>query len=127
MQKKVKPSHREELDITSINQDYLNKKELKIEIMSRGSAWLVTGTHETLTEVTEFVKAVQKRTGLKIVCLEEIAHRMEFISEKEFQEFGKDDKSSYGEYLQKISIAKKFESENKIAQLGFEVFWLFNR
>ena len=106
--KEVKPSMRGELEITSVNQNYLQKKHLKVQIMSRGFAWLDTGTHEALTEATEFVKAVEKRTGLKIACLEEIAHRMNYISKKELQQAASNDKSSYGKYLRKIVADKKF-------------------
>lgn len=106
--KKVTPSMRGELEITSVNQDYLKNKKLKVQLMSRGYAWLDTGTHEALTEATEFVKAVEKRTGLKIACLEEIAYRMNFISLQELQKAALDDKSSYGTYLQKIAADIKF-------------------
>ncbi|REH45770.1 glucose-1-phosphate thymidylyltransferase [Tenacibaculum gallaicum] len=102
--KEVKPSHRGELEITSVNQTYLGKEQLKMQILSRGFAWLDTGTHEALTEATEFVKAVEKRTGLKIACLEEIAYRMGYISKEQLQEGAKMiRKSSYGEYLLKLS------------------------
>lgn len=108
--KKVEPSGRGELEITSVNKAYLHQQELKIQIMSRGFAWLDTGTHEALTEATEFVKAVEKRTGLKIACLEEVAFRMKFISSVQFRELALEvEKSSYGQYLQKISIPEKLQ------------------
>jgi glucose-1-phosphate thymidylyltransferase len=101
--KKVKPSHRGELEITSVNQAFLEKEKLKLQILSRGFAWLDTGTHEALTEATEFVKAVEKRTGLKIACLEEVALKMNFIDVttlvKNSNNFGK---SAYGDYLRKL-------------------------
>jgi glucose-1-phosphate thymidylyltransferase len=101
--KKVKPSKRGELEITSVNKEYLELEKLKIQKMSRGFAWLDTGTHDSMSEAIEFVKTVEKRTSLKIACIEEVAYRMGYINKEELQmratELGK---SSYGEYLHKI-------------------------
>jgi glucose-1-phosphate thymidylyltransferase len=100
MAKGVKPSPRGELEITTLNQEYLQQGRLKLQLMSRGYAWLDTGTHEALTEATEFVKVMEKRTSLKIACIEEIALRMNYIDriqfEKNIEALGK---SSYAEYL----------------------------
>lgn len=101
--KSVKPSTRGELEITSVNQDYLQQERLNIKLMSRGFAWLDTGTHEALTEATEFVKAVEKRTGLKIACLEEIALNQGYISKdmiKRSPDFALN--NAYGNYLKKL-------------------------
>ena len=101
--KKVKPSHRGELEITSVNQAYLEQENLKLQILSRGFAWLDTGTHEALTEATEFVKAVEKRTGLKIGCIEEIAFRMKYISKDQLLAVAETyTKSGYGAYLKQL-------------------------
>jgi glucose-1-phosphate thymidylyltransferase len=101
--KNVKPSHRGELEITTVNQEYLDDKKLNLQLMGRGFAWLDTGTHESLTEATEFVKAVEKRTGLKIACIEEVAYRKGFINKGEFEKTATSlGKSSYAEYLRKI-------------------------
>jgi glucose-1-phosphate thymidylyltransferase len=100
--KKVKPSHRGELEITSVNQAYLGREELKMQILSRGFAWLDTGTHEALTEATEFVKAVEKRTGLKIACLEEIALHYKWITRTQLQQQVEGMKGDYFEYLKRI-------------------------
>ena len=100
--KNVKPSDRGELEITSINQEYLDRKQLKLEILSRGFAWLDTGTHEALTEATEFVKAVEKRTGLKIACLEEIALNYNWIDKKQLKRNIIKLKGEYYTYLQNL-------------------------
>ena len=104
--KNVKPSHRGELEITSINQDYLAQEKLKMQLLSRGFAWLDTGTHEALTEATEFVKAVEKRTGLKIACIEEIAYEKGWISKERLEETANSmKKNDYGQYL--LNLVKK--------------------
>lgn len=101
--KQVKPSARGELEITSVNQAYLDRKVLKLQVMGRGFAWLDTGTHEALAEATEFVKTIEKRTSLKIACIEEIAYRSGFIDKAKMEELaGKLGKSDYGKYLKKI-------------------------
>jgi len=101
--KKVKPSHRNELEITSVNQAYLDRNELKLELLSRGYAWLDTGTHEAMSDATEFVKAVEKRTVLKIACIEEIAYKMNFINKEQVEKLIKQlGKSDYSTYLKKI-------------------------
>ncbi|PWH86975.1 glucose-1-phosphate thymidylyltransferase RfbA [Brumimicrobium oceani] len=100
--KQTKPSNRGELEITSVNQNYLEKEQLKLQILSRGFAWLDTGTHEALTEATEFVKVIEKRTGLKIACLEEIAFRMGWIkSETILTEIG-EMKGNYYDYIKEV-------------------------
>lgn len=100
--KNVEPSNRGELEITSVNQSFLDQKNLKMEILSRGFAWLDTGTHEALTEATEFVKAVEKRTSLKIACLEEIALNYNWIHQGQLQEQLEGMKGNYFDYLRKI-------------------------
>jgi len=96
----IKPSERGELEITSVNENYLNKKNLKVEVMERGFAWLDTGTHDSLAEAGEFVKALEKRQGLKIACLEEIALEENFIDSQKALELGKElEKTEYGQYL----------------------------
>lgn len=102
--KSVKPSQRGELEITTVNHEYLEKGKLKMEILSRGFAWLDTGTHDALTEATEFVKAVEKRTGLKIACLEEIAINYGWISKSELIEKISNLKGDYYTYLKKIIL-----------------------
>ena len=100
--KNVSPSHRGELEITSVNQAYLEKAQLKMEVLSRGYAWLDTGTHEALTEATEFVKALEKRTGLKIACLEEIALNYSWITKEKISQEVQNLKGDYYEYLKTL-------------------------
>lgn len=100
--KNVKPSWRGELEITTVNQHYLDEENLKLKVMSRGYAWLDTGTHEALSEATEFVKTLEKRTSLKISCIEEIAYHMGMIDKDQFAKLADDlGKSSYADYLRK--------------------------
>ena len=99
--KGVKPSNRGELEITTINQTYLAKDQLKLQTMSRGFAWLDTGTHESLTEATEFVKTLEKRTSLKIACLEEIALLNKWVSKEEMAKSVQGLKGDYYEYIKK--------------------------
>jgi len=96
----IKPSERGELEITSVNENYLDNKNLKVEVMERGFAWLDTGTHDSLAEAGEFVKALEKRQGLKIACLEEIALEENFINSQKALELGKElEKTEYGQYI----------------------------
>jgi len=98
--KNVKPSHRGELEITSVNQAYLDQGNLKIELMGRGYAWLDTGTHESLLEASNYIQTVEKRQGLKVACLEEIAYEMGYISVKELLVLAEPlKKNGYGQYL----------------------------
>jgi glucose-1-phosphate thymidylyltransferase len=101
--KKVEPSDRGELEITSVNKAYLNDGKLHLQQLGRGFAWLDTGTHEALTEATEFVKTLEKRTGLKIGCVEEVAYRNGWISQSSLRDLAKQlHKSDYGRYLMQI-------------------------
>ena len=101
--KNVKPSHRGELEITSVNQAYLEQTNLKLNVLSRGFAWLDTGTHEALAEATEFVKAVEKRTGLKIACLEEIALAYNWIEKEDISMRISGLKGDYYTYINNIT------------------------
>ncbi|NQY25348.1 MAG: glucose-1-phosphate thymidylyltransferase RfbA [Campylobacteraceae bacterium] len=104
--KEVKPSHRGELEITTLNQDYLKEERLKVELMGRGYAWLDTGTHESLLEASMFIQTIEKRQGLKVACLEEIAYEMAYISKEKLLELSKPlMKNEYGQYL--FNIANK--------------------
>lgn len=101
--KQVKPSQRGELEITTVNEEYLSRQQLKLQVLSRGFAWLDTGTHEALSEATEFVKAVEKRTSLKIASIEEIAWKLGFIPKEQLLVLAKQlGSSSYAEYLKKL-------------------------
>jgi glucose-1-phosphate thymidylyltransferase len=101
--KKIRPSKRGELEITSINELYLNDQRLSLEILNRGFAWLDMGTNESLIDASIFVKAVENRQGLRIACIEEIAYKKKFINKKQFLRLiSKFKNNSYGEYLSKI-------------------------
>ena len=96
----IKPSQRGELEITSVNEEYLKRSELEVNVMGRGFAWLDTGTHDSLAEAGEFVKALEKRQGLKIGCIEENCLEQGFISKKEAISIGQDlSMTEYGQYL----------------------------
>jgi len=98
--KEVKPSNRGELEITSVNQSYLEKNNLRVELMGRGFAWLDTGTHDSLLEASQFIETIEKRQGLKVACLEEIALYMGYISKEKVKELAEPlKKNNYGKYL----------------------------
>jgi glucose-1-phosphate thymidylyltransferase len=98
--KEVKPSHRGELEITTLNQDYLDAGRLKVELMGRGYAWLDTGTHESLLEASQFIQTIENRQSLKVACLEEIAYEMGYISKEKLLELAEPlKKNQYGQYL----------------------------
>jgi glucose-1-phosphate thymidylyltransferase len=105
--KNLKPSPRGEYEITDVNKEYLERGELKVAILDRGTAWLDTGTFDSLSDASEFVRVIEKRQGTKIGCIEEIAFRMGFIDEKQLlQQAEMLVKSGYGAYLQKVSEKK---------------------
>ena len=102
--KKIKPSHRGELEITSVNQEYLQQHKLKVELLGRGFAWLDTGTHDSLMEAGQFIETIEKRQGLKVACLEEIAYRMNYISLDQLKKLAEPlKKNGYGQYLLKLT------------------------
>ena len=101
--KNVKPSHRGELEITSVNQEFLNRGNLKVELLGRGFAWLDTGTHESLMEAGQFIQTIEKRQGLKVACLEEIGYRMGYINDKQVKKLAEPlKKNAYGQYLSNL-------------------------
>ena len=103
MAKNIKPSARGELEITTVNQEFLKDGELKVQTLGRGFAWLDTGTHDSLSEASTFVEVIEKRQGLKIACLEGIAYRMGWIDEDKMRQLAKPMlKNQYGQYLIKV-------------------------
>lgn len=104
----LKPSPRGELEITDVNLAYLERGELHVELLGRGTAWLDTGTHASLLQASNFVETIQERQGLKIACLEEIAYQKGYLSREELVALGKGmGKSSYGEYLLRIASEER--------------------
>ncbi|MGF2191023.1 glucose-1-phosphate thymidylyltransferase RfbA [Vagococcus fluvialis] len=98
--KNIKPSERGELEITDVNQAYLDRGDLSVELMGRGFAWLDTGTHESLLEASTFIETIEKRQNLKVACLEEISYRMGYITKEELLELAEPlKKNQYGQYL----------------------------
>ncbi len=100
--KSIKPSGRGELEITDVNKVYLERKQLKVNLLGRGYAWLDTGTYDSLIDASMFIKTIEERQGLKIGCVEEIAYRMGYITKEQLTELANGINTSYGEYLLKI-------------------------
>ena len=101
--KSIKPSARGELEITAVNQRFLNDKQLKVQTLGRGFAWLDTGTHDSLSEASTYIEVLEKRQGLKIACLEGIAYRQGWITEERMRELAQPMlKNQYGQYLLKV-------------------------
>ncbi len=106
--KALEPSDRGEIEITDLNNEYLKENKLKVELLGRGFAWLDTGTYDGLANASDFVRTIQKRTGLFVACLEEIAYKNRWISRKELIQLGREnEKTEYGQYI--LSFAKERE------------------
>ena len=107
--KNIKPSARGELEITTVNQEYLNQKALKVRTLQRGFAWLDTGTHDSLSEASTFIECIEKRQGLKVACLEEIAYKRGWITAEQVKELAKPMvKNGYGQYLMELAESKRY-------------------
>ncbi len=113
--KALKPSERGEYEITDVNKEYLQRGNLKVAVLDRGTAWLDTGTFDSLSDASEFVRVIEKRQGTKIGCIEEVAYRNGFINKEKMMELAESlKKSGYGEYLRKLvklDLAKENELE----------------
>lgn len=105
--KSIKPSARGELEITSVNQEYLRRSQLKVQTLQRGFAWLDTGTHDSLSEASTFIEVIEKRQGLKVACLEEIAFKRGWITREKLREVAQPMmKNNYGKYLMELAEGK---------------------
>lgn len=103
----IKPSARGELEITSVNQAYLEQSKLRVQLLGRGFAWLDTGTHDSLSEASTFIEVIEKRQGLKVACVEEIAYRNGWIDSKQLNRLAEPmSKNQYGQYLKKLAKEK---------------------
>jgi glucose-1-phosphate thymidylyltransferase len=112
----IRPSDRGELEITDVNNVYLEQGHLKVQLLGRGFAWLDTGTHESLMEAGAFIETIEKRQGLKVGCVEEVAFRKGFISQDQLEALaGPLRKSGYGEYLMRVGAGFKFLEEGTMA------------
>jgi len=100
--KNIKPSARGELEITSVNNEFLNNQKLTVQLMGRGYAWLDTGTHESLLEASSFIETIERRQGLKVACLEEIAYFKKFIDKDQLTKLANEYKNNYRDYLLKL-------------------------
>lgn len=106
--KHIKPSDRGELEITTVNQEYLNRKSLQVKPLQRGFAWLDTGTHDSLSEASTFIEVIEKRQGLKVACIEEIAYRKGWITKEQLIKDAKPMiKNDYGKYLMELAEGKR--------------------
>lgn len=106
--KNIKPSARGELEITTVNQEYLKRGDLKVQTLQRGFAWLDTGTHDSLSEASTFIEVIEKRQGLKVACLEEIAYKKGWISDEKLKKVATPMlKNDYGKYLMSLLECKK--------------------
>jgi glucose-1-phosphate thymidylyltransferase len=101
--KNIKPSARGELEITTVNQEFLKKNSLKVQTLQRGFAWLDTGTHDSLSEASTFIEVIEKRQGLKVACLEEIAYKKGWITAEQLRNTAQPMiKNGYGQYLMSL-------------------------
>ncbi|MEG0162555.1 MAG: glucose-1-phosphate thymidylyltransferase RfbA [Mucinivorans sp.] len=109
---KIKPSARGEYEITTVNEWFLNDKELKVQMLGRGFAWLDTGTHDSLSEASTYIEVIEKRQGLKVACLEAIAHKKGWITDEKLRELATPMlKNQYGQYLMDRLNVKKYSNE----------------
>ena len=104
--KNVKPSQRGELEITSVNQTFLDLNRLSVELMGRGYAWLDTGTQQAMNNASNFIKTIEERQGLKVACIEEIAYYQRFITRDELNKLAAKYSNEYGQYLKEVVLEK---------------------